>query len=69
MFHTQAATSLSPALVIYLIDASYSMNDPCGRTTKIDLVHKALQDAVQDVGERMDAIVNTFYAYDGSISS
>ena len=52
MFHTQAATSLAPALVIYLIDASYSMNDPCGRTTKIDLVNKALREAIQDMVRR-----------------
>jgi hypothetical protein len=52
MFYTQAATSLAPALVIYLIDASYSMNDPCGRTTKIDLVNKALREAVQDMVRR-----------------
>lgn len=52
MFHTQAATSLAPAPVIYLIDASYSMNDLCGRTTKIDLVNKALQGAVQDMVRR-----------------
>jgi len=52
MFYTQAATSLAPALVIYLIDASYSMNDPCGRTTKIDMVNKALREAVQDMVRR-----------------
>jgi uncharacterized protein YegL len=52
MFHTQAATSLAPALVIYLIDASYSMNDPCGKTTKIDLVNGALREAVQDMVRR-----------------
>jgi hypothetical protein len=52
MFYTQAATSLAPAIVIYLIDASYSMNDPCGRTTKIDLVNQALREAVQDMVRR-----------------
>ena len=52
MFYTQAATSLAPAHVIYLIDASYSMNDSCGRTTKIDMVNKALREAVQDMVRR-----------------
>src|SRR5437762_9221044 len=52
LFHTQAATSLAPALVIYLIDASSSMNDPCGKTTKIDLVNGALREAVQDMVRR-----------------
>jgi uncharacterized protein YegL len=52
MFYTQPATSLAPALVIYLIDASYSMNDPCGRTTKIDMVNKALREAIQDMVRR-----------------
>jgi len=52
MFYTQAATSLAPAPVIYLIDASSSMNDPCGRTTKIALVNNALREAVQDMVRR-----------------
>lgn len=39
MLYTQPATSLTPALIIYLIDASHSMNDPCGSMTKIDLVN------------------------------
>jgi hypothetical protein len=52
MFYTQPATSLKPALVIYLIDASYSMNDLCGTTTKINMVNKALRDAVKDMVRR-----------------
>jgi len=52
MFYTQAATSLAPALVVYLIDASYSMNDSYGQTTKIGMVNKALQGAVQDMVRR-----------------
>lgn len=34
MFYMKAATSFTPAPVIYLIDASYSMKDSCGQTTK-----------------------------------
>lgn len=52
MLYTQAATSLAPALVIYLIDASYSMNDVCGRTTKIDLVNNMIRGVIQDMVRR-----------------
>lgn len=52
MFYTQPATSLTPALVIYLIDASYSMNDPCSDTTKIDMVNKALHGIIKDMVRR-----------------
>ncbi len=45
--YTQPATRLTPALVIYLIDASASMNEPCGNTTKIDLVNTALKETVK----------------------
>ncbi|HET8910515.1 MAG TPA: vWA domain-containing protein [Ktedonobacteraceae bacterium] len=45
--YTQPATRLTPALVIYLIDASSSMNEPCGSTTKIALVNMALEEAVK----------------------
>jgi hypothetical protein len=45
--YTQPATRLTPALVVYLIDASDSMNDPCGSTTKIALVNAALKEAVK----------------------
>ncbi len=45
--YTCPATRLTPALVIYLIDASASMNDPCGSTTKIALVNTALKEAVK----------------------
>jgi hypothetical protein len=63
MFYTQPATSLQPALVIYLIDASYSMNDPCGTTTKIDMVNKALREAIKDMVRRSmrDGIVQRRY--------
>jgi len=50
--YTRPATSLSPALIIYLIDASRSMSDPCGQTTKIDVVNKALRDAMKDMVRR-----------------
>ncbi|MBV9691252.1 MAG: VWA domain-containing protein [Ktedonobacteraceae bacterium] len=46
--YMQPATRLTPALVIYLIDASASMNEPCGSTlatTKIALVNAALKEA------------------------
>ncbi len=47
--YTQPATSLTPALIIYLIDASYSMNQPCGQTTKIDVVNNALKEAMKNM--------------------
>ncbi len=63
MSYTQPATSLQPALVIYLIDASYSMNDPCGTTTKIDMVNKAIREALKDMVRRSmrDGIVQRRY--------
>lgn len=63
MFYTQPATSLQPALVIYLIDASTSMNDPCGTMTKIDMVNKALREAMKDMVRRSmrDGIVQRRY--------
>ncbi|HZO76305.1 MAG TPA: vWA domain-containing protein [Ktedonobacteraceae bacterium] len=45
--YVQPATRITPALVIYLIDASNSMNDPCGTTTKIALVNAALREAMK----------------------
>ncbi len=61
--YTQPATTLTPALVIYLIDASYSMNDACGSTTKIEIVNKALKDAIKDMVRRSirDGIVQRRY--------
>jgi hypothetical protein len=63
MLYTQPATSLQPAPVIYLIDASYSMNDPCGTTTKIDMVNQALREAIKDMVRRSmrDGIVQQRY--------
>lgn len=63
MLYTQPATSLTPALIIYLIDASHSMNDLCGSMTKIDLVNRALRDVIKDMVRRSmrDGIVQRRY--------
>jgi hypothetical protein len=63
MLYTQPATTLTPALVIYLIDASHSMNDPCAGTTKVDVVNKALKEAIKDMVRRSirDGIVQPRY--------
>src|SRR5689334_18996665 len=63
MLYTQPATSLTPALIIYLIDASHSMNDPCGSLTKIGLVNKALRDVIKDMVRRSmrDGVVQRRY--------
>ncbi len=45
--YTQPATSLTPALIVYLIDTSDLMNQLCGATTKIDLVNAALRESVR----------------------
>jgi len=50
--YTQPATTVTPALVIYLIDSSDSMNEPCGETTKIALVNKALRSVLKDMVRR-----------------
>ena len=50
--YTQPATTLTPALVIYLVDTSDSMNEPCGSTTKIDLVNAALRESVRHMIRR-----------------
>lgn len=50
--YTQPATTLTPALVIYLIDASDSMNEPCGSTTKIAMVNSLLQATLRDMARR-----------------
>lgn len=50
--YTQPATTITPALVVYLIDASDSMNEPCGDTTKIALVNQALKSAIKDMVRR-----------------
>jgi len=50
--YTQPATTLTPALVIYLIDTSDSMNQPCGDATKISLVNTALRESVRHMIRR-----------------
>ena len=46
--YVQPSTRLTPALVIYLIDASASMNDPCGPgMTKMTLVNAALREGIK----------------------
>src|SRR5712692_5780455 len=61
--YKQPATTLTPALIVYLIDASKSMNDACGNSTKIDVVNKALRDAMKDMVRRSmrDGVVQPRY--------
>ncbi len=61
--YNQPATTITPALVVYLIDASKSMNDACGSSTKIDVVNKALRDAMKDMVRRSmrDGVVQPRY--------
>lgn len=61
--YSQPATALTPALVVYLIDASDSMNEPCGTATKIGLVNQALRAAVKDMVRRSmrDGVVQRRY--------
>ncbi len=50
--YTKSATSLTPALIIYLIDISASMNDPSGSAAmqpKIEVVNMALKFAVRNM--------------------
>src|SRR5215469_10262504 len=50
--YTQPASTLTPAVIIYLIDISDSMNEPCGSTTKIAMVNLALRAAIKDMVRR-----------------
>jgi hypothetical protein len=50
--YTQPASSATPALIIYLIDASDSMNDPMGDGTRIERVNRALRATVKDMVRR-----------------
>jgi len=61
--YSQPATALTPALVVYLIDASDTMNEPCGAATKITLVNQALRAAVKDMVRRSmrDGVVQRRY--------
>lgn len=50
--YIQPATTLTPALVIYLVDASDSMNQPCSDSTRIEMVNKALRVTLRDLWRR-----------------
>ena len=52
MSYTQSASILAPALIIYVIDISKSMNDACGGTTKLGLVDAALAATIDDMVRR-----------------
>ncbi|HLZ81854.1 MAG TPA: hypothetical protein VKP04_09490 [Ktedonobacteraceae bacterium] len=52
IFYMQPTTTFTPALVVYLIDASHSMNDPFDDTTKLAVVNKALKEALKDMVRR-----------------
>jgi hypothetical protein len=47
MAYTTLATSISPALIIYLLDVSASMTNPLGRQSRLDVVMDALYIAIQ----------------------
>lgn len=61
--YMQPATTLTPALVVYLIDASDSMNEPCGDTTRIAMVNAALRATMKDMVRRSirDGVVQRRY--------
>lgn len=61
--YSQPATTLTPALIIYLIDASDSMNEVSGDTTRIEMVNTALRTAVKDLVRRSmrDGVVQRRY--------
>lgn len=63
MLYSQPATSLNPALIIYLLDVSHSMNDPCNGSTEIELVNNALKEAIKDMTRRSmrDGVVQRRY--------
>ncbi len=46
-YYTQPATTLTPALIVYLIDTSDSMNQACGTVSKIELVNTALRESIR----------------------
>lgn len=50
--YTQPASTLTPATIIYLIDISDSMNEPCGTATKITIVNMALRSTIKDMVRR-----------------
>ena len=63
MLYIQTATSRTPALVIYLIDALRFMDNPCGSTTKIEVVSKAIRETIQEMVRRSmrDGVVHPLY--------
>jgi uncharacterized protein YegL len=50
--YTQAASAVTPALILYLIDASDSMNEAAGNVTRIKMVQSALQAALKGMARR-----------------
>lgn len=52
MTNMTVATSLTPALVIYLLDVSGSMAEPCGSSTKIDTLNVALKKQIVRMVQR-----------------
>ncbi len=50
--YTQPATTLTPALVIYLVDASDSMNQACNESTKMEVVNRSLRMTLRDLWRR-----------------
>ena len=50
--YERPATGLTPALVIYLVDVSDSMNEPCGSSTKIEIVNKSLRGIIRAMARR-----------------
>ncbi|HLI70306.1 MAG TPA: vWA domain-containing protein [Ktedonobacteraceae bacterium] len=52
MEFTRPATVLTPALVVYLIDASHSMNEAYGTMTRMDVVNDALKEAMKAMVRR-----------------
>ncbi len=61
--YTTPATTLTPALVVYLIDTSDSMNEPCGGSTRMEMVNSALRATMKDLVRRSmrDGIVQRRY--------
>jgi uncharacterized protein YegL len=61
--YSQPATTLTPAFIIWLIDASDSMNEVCEDTTRIELVNRALRAGVKDLVRRSmrDGVVQRRY--------
>ena len=61
--YTQPASAVTPALIIYLIDASNSMNDAEGGQTRIQMVQAALVAAFKDMARRSmrDGVIQRRY--------